>query len=43
MYQKIIYRPSSLEVEEGKIYFESDRNARWVYHLSGMGLPQNKP
>lgn len=40
---KIIYRASSLENEEGKLYFVSDRSAKWTYHLSGYGLPQSKP
>jgi hypothetical protein len=39
----IIYRASSLEIEEGKLYFVSDRSAKWTYHLSGYGLPQVKP
>jgi hypothetical protein len=39
----IIYKASSLEVEEGKLYFQSDRSAKWTYHLSGYGLAQNKP
>jgi hypothetical protein len=30
-------------MEEGKIYFTSDKNAKWTYHLSGYGLPQVKP
>ena len=39
----LIYRASSLEMEEGKLYFTSDKNAKWTYHLSGYGLPQTKP
>lgn len=39
----LLYRASSLEMEEGKIYFMSDKNAKWTYHLSGYGLPQLKP
>ena len=39
----LVYRASSLEIEEGKLYFSSDRNAKWAYHLSGYGLPQSKP
>lgn len=39
----IIYKASSLEVEEGKLYFLSDKNAKWTYHLSGYGLPQTRP
>jgi len=39
----IIYKASSLEMEEAKIYFVSDKNAKWTYHLSGYGLPQSKP
>jgi len=30
-------------MEEGKIFFNSDKNAKWTYHLSGYGLPQAKP
>jgi len=32
-----------LELEEGKLFFTSDKNAKWTYHLSGYGLPQTKP
>lgn len=39
----IIYKASSLEIEEGKLYFQSDKSAKWTYHLSGYGLAQNKP
>ncbi len=39
----IIYKASSLENEEGKIYFVSDKNTKQTYHLSGYGLPQSKP
>lgn len=39
----IVYCPSSLEVEEGKIFFCSDKQAKWTYHLSGYGLPQTVP
>ena len=37
---KIIYRPSSLEMEEGKICFKTNKNSKWIYHLSGYGLLQ---
>lgn len=39
----IIYKASSLELEQGKISFNSDNNSKWQYHLSGYGLPQTKP
>ena len=38
----LIYKASSLEMEEGKIFFASDKSAKWTYHMSGYGLPQVK-
>lgn len=40
---KLIYSPSKLEMEEGKVNFLSDRGEKWNYHMSGYGMIQSKP